>query len=63
MLAIEFGERGGEEIGEAAAERLIPGDAGQVLDLRIPALHPVFQIGGEDAHVGYENGGTRRPMV
>ena len=50
--AVELlGERRREQLRELPAQRLLAGDAGELLDLRIPALHAIFQVGRQNSHV------------
>ena len=41
----------GEQLGQAAAHRSLPRDAGQPFDLRVPALDTIIQIRRQNADV------------
>ena len=45
------GHVGREELAQGSAQRDVSRNAGQLLDLRVPALHAVVQIDGQDADV------------
>ena len=46
-----IGQIRGEQLRQPPAHGLFARDAGQLLDLRVPAFHAVFQVGRQDADV------------
>ena len=46
-----IGQIGGKQLRQPPPHRPLARDPAQLFDLRVPAFHPVFQVGGQDADI------------